>query len=158
MDETVLADESPAAYVQRVARAKADRGSERFPGAVILAADTTVVLDQTILGKPADATEGAAFLRRLSGRCHRVLSAVAVRSPAGAFSVLSVTRVWFRSLDEAEIAGYVALGEGSDKAGGYGAQGRGGAFVERIDGSYSGVIGLPMCETLLLLRQAGVSV
>ena len=151
VDESVVAGEPPAAYVERLARAKAGAVAPRAGGTPVLGADTTVVIDGEILGKPADAADAPAMLRRLACREHRVLTSVAVCRDTRVLSSVSETRVWFRPLDEAHIARYVATGEPMDKAGAYGIQGFGAAFVARIDGSYSGVVGLPIAETCELL-------
>jgi septum formation protein len=122
----------------------------------VLAADTTVVLDEQIIGKPEDAEHAARILRALSGREHRVVSAVAIALREQIETQISVSSVWFRELGEAEIRRYVASGEPLDKAGAYGIQGRAGAFVTRIDGSYSGIMGLPLAETADLLQRFGI--
>jgi len=141
-------------YVRRVARDKARAGWAQVagePGARALGADTEVVLDEDVFGKPADAADARAMLRRLSGREHVVLSAVVVIDAAGERETLSTTRVRFAALDEAVIAAYVATGEAMGKAGAYAIQGRAEAFVEHLAGSYSGVMGLPLHETARLL-------
>lgn len=151
--------ESPEDYVRRVAREKAGAGLLRVVGqadAVVLGADTEVVLDDRIFGKPADADEAAAMLRMLSGRTHRVISSVALVSAAREAQATSVTDVAFAPLDEARIAEYLASGEWRGKAGAYAIQGRAEAFVAHLSGSYSGVMGLPMFETVALLREFGV--
>ncbi len=165
VDETPLAGEAPEAHVLRVARLKAQAGLDALRGRQLLplpivAADTTVVLDGEILGKPADPGQAAGWLRRYSGREHRVHTAVAVAAAWGeAVEVaLSTSTVRFRALDEAEIAAYVASREPLDKAGGYGIQGRAAVFVEHLAGSYSGVMGLPLFETAQLLRKVGFEV
>jgi septum formation protein len=152
--------EAPIDYVARIARAKAEVGATRarqrgLPPAPVLAADTEVVIDGVALGKPADAAQAAAMLRRLSGREHEVLSAVAVSHDGRLDFRLSRTTVRMRELQAAEIRRYVESGEPFDKAGGYAIQGSAAAFVERIDGSYSGVMGLPLYETAELLRALG---
>ena len=154
-------DERPEDYVCRVTRAKlqaarrrlAQRGLEPAP---ILCADTTVALGRRILGKPADAADAARTLAALSGRTHRVLTAVAVSRGARTLLALSTSRVRFGVLSPAVIARYVAEGEPFGKAGAYAIQGRIAAFIERIEGSHSGIVGLPLFETRLLLAQAGV--
>ncbi len=157
LDETQLAAEAPRAYVERLARAKALAVAARHPGDVALAADTSVVVDLEIFGKPgADAKEGARMLERLSGRAHQVLTGVAVAGASVHVTVVE-TQVRFKRLTPEEIAWYVGTGEGHDKAGGYASQGRAGAFIERLDGSSTSVIGLPLVETLELLRRAGVA-
>lgn len=156
VDESALPGESPADYVQRLAVAKARAVLPGAGGLPVLGADTTVVVDGDILGKPADAREARAMLRRLSGRSHRVLSAVALCHGERAAVRLSETQVWFRPLDDDLLARYADSGEPLDKAGGYGIQGLGGALVVRIDGSYTGVVGLPLGETVDLLTESGV--
>ncbi|MCL2344925.1 MAG: Maf family nucleotide pyrophosphatase [Desulfobulbus sp.] len=159
-DETPGVGEDPVAYVERIARAKAAHGqrlvSERhLPPQPVLAADTTLEFAGQIIGKPADATDATDILRRLSGRSHRVLTGVAVTHLGRTEYVLSVSEVRFRPLDEDEIRHYVLSGEPLDKAGAYGIQGRAGLFVDHLAGSYSGVVGLPLCETGELLKRFG---
>lgn len=160
VDETPHPGEAPVDYVQRLACAKAESAALRLgaPGAKVLGADTAVVLDGTILGKPTSRDDGLAMLARLSGRSHQVLSGVALWDRGGLRVALSESRVTFRPIPAAEAAAYWDTGEPKDKAGGYGIQGLGAAFVERLEGSYSGVVGLPLSETVELLRRAGVSV
>ncbi|TAM34007.1 MAG: septum formation inhibitor Maf [Rhodanobacter sp.] len=151
--------ESPQAYVGRVARDKARAGLAKLgaaPDARVLGADTEVVLDDEVFGKPGDAAEAAAMLRRLSGRTHAVISTVWLVDARHEHCVTCVSLVRFAPLDEATIAGYVATGESFGKAGGYAIQGRGAALIEHLDGSYSGVMGLPLFETARLLREAGI--
>lgn len=146
-------------YVRRVAREKAGAGLLKvmtIPGALVLGADTEVVLDDEVFGKPADADDAAAMLRRLSGRTHRVVSAVSVVSAGREAQSVSVSQVSFAVLDETAIAAYVASGEPMGKAGGYAIQGAAERFVTRLDGSYSGVMGLPLYETSRLLTEFGV--
>lgn len=155
VDEAVIPGESPADYVVRVARAKCAVVAGRHDaGTVVLAADTTVALGAEILGKPADRTEATAMLTRLSGCTHQVHTAVAVCSGGFTLTELVTTDVTFGELGADEIAWYVGLGESFDKAGAYGVQSAGGALVERIDGSPSNVVGLPLRETLALIRRA----
>jgi septum formation protein len=159
IDERPQPDEDPAAYVARLARGKARAGfaTARERGLPVLAADTTVVLDGAILGKPADAAAARDMLASLGGRAHQVLTGVAVIDVRGDLQAAVVsTQVRFRALEAREIAAYVASGEPADKAGGYGIQGLGGALVAGIDGSYSNVVGLPLAETLALLTAVGV--
>lgn len=158
IDERVLAGESASDYVLRLARAKAEAVAMRDGKQPVLGADTTVVVAGRILGKPANATEATAMLQLLCGREHTVLTAVALCQGGVTRAAMSSTRVWFRARDDELIARYVASGEPFDKAGGYGIQGFGAALVTRIDGSYSGVVGLPLAETADLLRAAGVGI
>jgi septum formation protein len=156
--EQRLPAEPPEDYVRRVAREKAGAGLlavAGVPGAIVLGADTEVVLDDAVFGKPNDAAEAARMLARLAGRAHRVLSAVAVVTRAGEWQALSESRVHVMPLDAAAVAAYVGTGEWQGKAGGYAIQGRAAVFVERLDGSYSGVMGLPLHETARLLGAAG---
>lgn len=150
--------EAPEAYVLRVATAKAEAvwtavQSEARP---VLAADTAVVLDGEVLGKPRDRAEALGMLARLSGRWHRVLTAVVLRDPGGVEARLSATEVRFRATTAEERAAYCATQEPFDKAGGYGIQGYAAVFVEELKGSYSSVVGLPLCETAALLARRGV--
>jgi septum formation protein len=161
VDETVRPAEAPADYALRIARAKAElavhylqrRSLQRWP---VLAADTTVVCDQRVIGKPADAEDAIRILTSLSGRPHEVISAVAVALAERVEIALSLSKVWFRKLSEEEVRRYVASGESFDKAGAYAVQGRAAAFVTRIEGSYSGIMGLPLAETADLLAKFGV--
>lgn len=153
VDEAVRRGEAPRAYVRRVAREKA----AAVPGHAVLAADTTVAIRWEILGKPADDLEAAAMLRRLSGRAHRVYTAVALRHGAQTFELLVATQVRFRELSDHDIALYLARGEALDKAGAYGIQGAGGALVADVRGSYTNVVGLPLAETLALLAREGLT-
>lgn len=160
VDETPQADETPEEYVRRLAQAKAQAGlaALRFrslPFFPVLAADTTVSVDGRILGKPADREDAVDMLHQLSGRRHRVLTAVAIAFDDRVDVRLSETEVTFVSLSDERIRRYVFTNEPHDKAGAYGIQGHGGAFVERIEGSYSGVVGLPLSETVELLQLAG---
>lgn len=148
-------------YVRRVAREKAGAGLLRVmanPSAVVLGSDTEVVLDDEVFGKPRDAADAAAMLRRLSGRTHRVISAVSLVSPAREAQTLSISEVSFAELDDATIERYVAGGEPMGKAGAYAIQGGAEVFVSRLAGSYSGVMGLPLHETAIALREFGFTV
>lgn len=159
IDETPQPSETPAAYVERMAREKAAAVAAFYAadGKPVLAADTSVVIDGDVLGKPRDHFDGLAMLARLSGRTHRVITGVCLQQgPESAF-VLVETGVTFTTLDRASCEAYLATEEPWDKAGGYGIQGLGGAFVSRIDGSYSNVVGLPLCETWQLLRSQGIN-
>lgn len=160
VDESCLPDEMPSDYVRRVALAKAGHGAKlilerQLPVRPLLAADTTLDLDGEIIGKPRDTQDAEHILSRLSGRTHRVLSAVAVSEGGRTEVALSVSEVRFRALDAQEIRRYVHSGEPMDKAGAYGIQGRAAMFVEEIRGSHSGIVGLPLCETALLLQKFG---
>lgn len=160
VDEHPKSDESPRDYVLRVARAKAEAVAERLGWLKlpILAADTAVVLDDRILGKPKDREEGLQMLARLAGRTHQVSSGVALWNRDGVKTVLSESRVRFRAISHDEALAYWQSGEPQDKAGGYGIQGLGAVFVEHLEGSYSGVMGLPLAETAALLKEAGIGV
>jgi len=157
VDETPHAAEPPEDYVQRVCRAKAEAGYaalklRNLPPFPVLAADTAVVLEGEIFGKPDNVEQAAAMLRQLSGCEHQVLSAVAIASGEHIETALSTSTVRFAPLDEERIHRYLLTREYADKAGGYGIQGRAGAFIEHLSGSYSGVMGLPLFETVQLLR------
>ncbi len=155
IDESPLAGESAEDLVVRLATAKAEAatGAE-----YVLGSDTVVVLDDIVLGKPEDAADAVDMLLALSGRSHTVLTGVALRTPNGTGLVLSKTDVRFREIDRDEAIRYWHSGEPADKAGSYGIQGLGGMFVEAINGSYSGVMGLPVFETVELLKSAGIEV
>lgn len=159
-DETVQPGESAEAYVERVARAKAEAvwaGEGAASGRPVLGADTAVVMGEDILGKPRDRQDFMDTLGRLSGRSHQVWSAVALVDAQGSRSRVSVSTVHFRRIDAAELAAYWASGEPADKAGGYAIQGFAAVFVRRLEGSYSGVMGLPLHETDNLLRACGIT-
>ena len=158
VDERVRPGEAPDAYVRRLAGEKARAVADGLgdPGAAVVAADTTVVVDGEILGKPADAAEARAMVRRLAGRAHEVFTGMAVvRGPRLADAVERVG-VTFRPLGDDEIAAYVATGEPMDKAGAYGIQGYGATIVERVDGDYFAVMGLSLRRTVALLGEVGV--
>jgi septum formation protein len=160
VDETPLAAESPSHYVERLAQAKALAGLHSLPnpdGAVVLGADTSVVLNGQILGKPLDRADALAMLTALSGHTHEVLTAVALASTERCHVCLVRSQVTFRVLTEAEIEAYWATGEPADKAGSYAIQGLAAIFVSRLEGSFSAVVGLPVCETALLLADFGIS-
>jgi septum formation protein len=160
LDETARQGESPLAYVSRLAEAKATAGWERSRDsgdAPVLAADTAVVLDGRILGKPAGWNDAMAMLLQLSGRTHEVLTAVALRTAAGLKVKVSQSTVSFRSIDPAEARAYWETGEPEDKAGAYAIQGYAAIFIDDLRGSYSGVMGLPLFETAALLKAAGVT-
>jgi len=156
IDETPLPGETARLLALRLARAKAAAVAARRAGAFVLAADTVVAVGRRLLGKPDDAAHAARMLALLSGRAHRVLTAVAVASPLGQSAArLSETRIRFKRLTASEIDGYLQSGEWAGKAGAYGVQGRAGAFVIAINGSYTGVVGLPLYETRALLTGLG---
>jgi septum formation protein len=151
--------ESPADYVSRVAREKAGAGLLKLagvPGAVVLGADTEVVLGEEVFGKPADAVHAAQMLRRLEGRAHRVITVVWCMSAGREERAVNESTVEFGALSEEALAAYIASGEPMGRAGGYAIQGRAAAFVARISGSYSSVMGLPLFETADLLRRFGI--
>jgi septum formation protein len=163
--EALAPGETPGQYVERVVQAKAVAAQSRLArritshaatDAPILVADTTVALGGTVLGKPADAQDAARILGLLAGRSHRVLTAVAVVRGARIDQALSLSRVRFARLSAADIAAYVATGEPFGKAGAYAIQGRAAAFIRRIEGSHSGIMGLPLHETSRLLQRAGL--
>jgi len=156
VDETPLPGELPAAYVARLARAKAFAVAARAED-MVLGADTTVVVEGDILGKPANDAEAGAMLRRLSGRGHQVLTGVCLRRGERCLAGVETTEVWFDPLSEAEIAAYVASGEPRDKAGAYAIQGRAARFIPRINGSYSNVVGLPLATVWRLWRALEMS-
>lgn len=157
VDETIDPSEGPADHVRRLAFAKANAVRGQYPDAPIIGSDTAVVLDRQIFGKPADRDAAIDTLLTLSGRTHEVLTGVALIAPdhQDRFA-LSISQVTFRELTAAEAAAYWASGEPADKAGSYAVQGLGAAFVEHIEGSYSGIMGLPIYETLALLRDVGI--
>ena len=163
IDESQLDGESPEAYVIRLAREKAaacqkalqQQGRQLMP---ILAADTTVSIDGIILGKPLNDADAYAMLRRMAGRWHEVHTGIALADQQHLVSALSTSRVEVAELSDAMIHAYIATGEPHDKAGAYGIQGLAGTFIKRVEGSYSGVMGLPVYETAELLRNAGIEV
>ncbi len=157
IDETPGRGELPRAYCRRIAAAKADAVTTA-PGEIVLAADTTVALGRRILGKPADAGDAERMLRLLSGRRHRVITAIALRRDGRCWLRDVVTTVRMKRLSEAEISAYLASGEWHGKAGAYAVQGLAGAFIPWINGSFTGVVGLPLAETAGLLEAAGYPV
>ena len=161
--EAVRTNEAPAAYVKRVTGLKLDAAVARLqrrklPMAPILCSDTTVALGRVIYGKPDDAKDAQRMLTELSGRAHRVLTAVAVQGRSQRFDSLSTSQVSFETMSPAQIKAYVATGEPMGKAGAYAVQGRAALYITRINGSYSGIMGLPLRETAVLLRAAGVKI
>ncbi|MDX9740286.1 MAG: nucleoside triphosphate pyrophosphatase [Gammaproteobacteria bacterium] len=158
VDETPLRGEAPRDYVGRLALAKAQAGARAAQGALVLGADTAVVLGNEVLQKPKDRDDAVAMLVRLAGREHRVMTAIALAGPGARPDALrlSESRVWMRPISRGEALAYWETGEPRDKAGGYAIQGLGAIFVSRVDGSYSGVVGLPLCETAELLAAHGL--
>ncbi|SFS04719.1 septum formation protein [Dyella sp. OK004] len=156
--EQRAAGESPVEYVSRVARDKARAGMASLGnGAVVLSADTEVVLDDEVFGKPADAADASAMLRKLSGRTHETISVVWAVQGERAQSETCVSRVRFAALSDEDIAAYVASGEPFGRAGAYAIQGRGATLIEHLEGSFTGVMGLPVFETARLLRDFGIT-
>lgn len=158
VDESVWHGETPEAYVLRLAKAKAQRGLELVGDGLVIAADTTVAIDNDILGKPEDQADAISIWTRLSGREHRVLTGVAVAKGPHVLAQVVTTKVQFREISLEEMQAYWNTGEPADKAGAYGIQGRAAIFVNYIAGSYSNVVGLPLTETAALLEQQGYSV
>ena len=159
VDETLHPGEAPEAYVRRLAAAKARHVAASHPGRPVLGADTTVVVDGQVLGKPCDAADAVRMLGQLSGRSHLVLTGVCLIGPAGETRIdAAVTTVEFRALQAAEIGEYVDSGEPMDKAGGYAIQGGAAGFVTRLDGEYSNVVGLPVALIQGMCRASGIQV
>jgi septum formation protein len=156
IDESYLPGETPPAHAERLAREKAAVVAARMPGAVTIGADTIVVVDGDVLGKPRDQRHAAEMLRRLSGRRHRVITAVAAVWGDTTASSVEEVDVAFRPLDDREIAAYIATGEPMDKAGAYGIQGFGATIVERVDGDYFAVMGLALNRLVRLLERLGL--
>lgn len=148
IDESVRDGEAPAEYVERMACEKADAVAADYPGRGVIAADTSVVLEDRILGKPFSEADAVSMLRSLSGRKHQVMTAFAVVKAGEVYSEVVVTEVEFCALSDALIRRYVGTGESMDKAGAYGIQGKAAGFVKRIEGSYTNVVGLPVVEVL----------
>jgi len=158
IDETPISGELAADYVQRMANEKAAAVAALYRHRVVLGADTSVIVDGEIWGKPSSRQHAKVMLTSLSGRCHQVITALTVYSGASLDVVQSVTEVQFGALTAAQINAYIATGDADDKAGGYGIQGAAGCFVKHLSGSYSGVMGLPLYETAVLLGKAGIIV
>ena len=156
IDERLLGDEQPGDYVQRLAIEKAR--AQYAPGQLVIAADTIVLIDQSILGKPVDKAQGLEMLMWLSGRSHQVMTGVALAGPGGLITQTVVSTVRFKAFDRAFAERYWASGEPRDKAGSYGVQGLGAVFIEHLEGSYSNVIGLPLFETAQMLETMGVRI
>jgi septum formation protein len=158
VDERVLPNEAPEGYAVRVALDKARLAASLAGAGIVIAADTIVVVDDEILGKPADASDAERMLKMLSGKVHRVITGLAVMdaSTGRTLTQTSITRVWFRRLAKQEIKSYIATGEPLDKAGAYGIQERGALLVDKIDGCYFNVVGLPLSLLGKLLRDFGI--
>jgi septum formation protein len=156
IDERAEPGELPASMALRLAREKAELVASRHPDMPVLAADTIVVLDDVVLGKPHSAEDAERMLRMLSNRQHRVITAVALAVDGTTMERFDTTKVWFRELDRELIAAYVATGEPLDKAGSYGVQGKGAVLVERIEGDFFSVMGLPVRLVVVLLNAAGL--
>jgi len=156
IDESIQGGETPSAYVERVAMLKAVRVATQMPQALILGADTAVVVDGRILGKPQSPADARRMLTLLSGRSHAVLTGIALAGTDQSSRIVE-SQIDFRVLSRGEIDWYIRTGEPMDKAGAYGAQGIGSFLIQSVHGSYSNVVGLPLAETLLLLNRAGVS-
>lgn len=157
IDETMSPDKSPADEVMRVSAAKA-RAIAAAPDDIVISADTIVVLERTILGKPKDEADAARMLRLLSGKMHTVMTALTVRRGDTVKTQLVQTHVWFRELTDGEIARYIATGDPMDKAGSYGVQGLAAVFVEKLEGDYFCVMGLPLCTLCTMLGEFGVTI
>jgi septum formation protein len=156
IDETMRPREAPRRYAERLAREKASAIATRDPDLITIGADTVVVINRKVLGKPVDAVDAARMLRMLSGREHTVITAVAVSRGRKLRSAIEEVRVKFRSLRDDEIEAYIAMGEPMDKAGAYGIQGYGATIVERVEGDYFAVMGLPLVRLVGLMRDVGV--
>jgi septum formation protein len=156
IDETMRPREAPRGYAERLAREKASAVATRDPDLITIGADTVVVINRKVLGKPADAGDAARMLRMLSGREHTVITAVAVSRGRKLRSAIEEVRVKFRRLRDDEIEAYIAMGEPMDKAGAYGIQGYGATIVERIEGDFFAVMGLPLVRLVGLMRDVGV--
>ncbi len=159
IDETPYPKEAPAQFVTRMAKTKANTIQQQLfdENAVILAADTIVVVEQQIFGKPKDQSDSRLMLKQLSGRCHQVLSAIAIQDKQQQQYCLNTNKVWFRALKDAEILQYWQTGEPQGKAGSYAVQGHGASFIEKIEGSYSGIMGIPLYETSELLLKFNIN-
>ncbi len=163
VDEQILKNEPAHAYVVRIAKKKAEAGwqyvlDRRLPYYPVLAADTVIASDKKILGKPADKNDAAAMLKLLSDKKHRVLTGIAISHLGKTLTQTSSTQVQFKKLNDNEIAHYIDSAEPLDKAGAYAIQGRGAVFISMLEGSYSGVVGLPLFETAQLLKQFGIEI
>ncbi len=158
VDESHSESENPEGLCARLSRLKAEAGAERFRDALVIAADTIVVIDGQVLGKPADRDDAVRMLTALQGRTHEVLTGLSVGRNGKVITHVEHTLVKFRALSEKEILAYVATGESSDKAGAYAVQGKGSLLVEGIDGDYFNVVGLPVCRLGMIMRQFGINI
>ena len=158
LDETLRPGETAQAYVERLAQAKAAAAASKDPEAVVLGADTTVVVQGQVLGKPVDSADAARMLRLLSGRTHDVLTGICLRKGLRSLVHVESSRVRIAALSDAEIEWYIGTGEPFDKAGGYAVQGLASRFIEAVDGSYSNVVGLPVASVNSLLKQLGCDI
>ncbi len=160
VDENIMPGEAAETYATRVARDKARIAAARVHAGIVIAADTIVVLDNEILGKPADSEDAARMLKKLSGRVHRVITAVVLKDAGTGRELVksATTKVWFRKLSTVDIASYVESGEPLDKAGAYGIQERGALLVDRIEGCYFNVVGLPLSILGELLKEMGFNI
>ena len=158
IDERLLPGEQPEVYALRLARGKARTASRKNKEGIVVAADTIVILDAELMGKPVDARDAEGMLERLSGREHRVITGLAIMDAASGklLAKTAETKVWFRTLEPEEIRSYVATGEPLDKAGAYGIQGKGALLIERIEGCYYNVVGLPLSLLSVMLGEFGV--
>ena len=156
VDESIIDGESPSELCERLSRLKAQAGAEKFPDALVIAADTIVVIDDLILGKPKDRDDAFNMLKRLQGKWHEVITGITVCMKQKILSHDEHTRVKFRELSDSEIRAYVSTGECDDKAGAYAVQGYGSLLVERIEGDYFNVVGLPLCRLGMMLSVFGI--
>ena len=158
VDESIIDGESPSELCERLSRLKAQAGAEKFPDALVIAADTIVVIDDLILGKPKDRDDAFNMLKRLQGKWHEVITGITICMKGNILSHDEHTRVKFRELSDSEIHAYVSTGECDDKAGAYAVQGYGSLLVERIEGDYFNVVGLPLCRLGMMLSMFGINV
>ncbi|MBQ3395354.1 MAG: septum formation inhibitor Maf [Synergistaceae bacterium] len=158
VDESIIDGESPSELCERLSRLKAQAGAEKFPDALVIAADTIVVIDDLILGKPKDRDDAFNMLKRLQGKWHEVITGITICMKGNILSHDEHTRVKFRELSDSEIHAYVSTGECDDKAGAYAVQGYGSLLVERIEGDYVNVVGLPLCRLGKMLREFEINI
>ena len=158
VDESIIDGESPSELCERLSRLKAQAGAEKFPDALVIAADTIVVIDDLILGKPKDREDAFNMLKHLQGKWHEVITGITICMKGNILSHDEHTRVKFRELSDSEIHAYVSTGECDDKAGAYAVQGYGSLLVERIEGDYVNVVGLPLCRLGKMLREFEINI